>query len=368
VTLAELLAASAQAGTVEELLALDASAGDFLEIVASALSQRGDPAAVSVGALAAAASAGGTAHVGDWLHVATGGGEQALDAALNVFDLVRSSIIAANGQNALVIQPLAIAVPGVAQATLRVVAVEPAQIAIGPPGQDASGTWRTQVSSAQVRAELSLRALSALTLIGSAPVTLTVYSNTAESTARLRSIQCASADHPATRVAVDVEPGLWRFGIGAFSSISGSDATAPVQIAQLNLLGSCVARVTATDDRSLQSPAQTLLFDGPFVPRLEAPAPEHTQSVSVDMDTAVAAAFSGLGSQLDVDVSSCGGPSLPLGVTQALIENTAEGILVPLFAQIPALLTPALEVLGVETGGAELTVLSVHTKRPALVR
>jgi uncharacterized membrane protein len=189
----------------------------------------------------------------------------------------------------------------------------------------------------------------------------------AETTARLRAILCASAEEPATRVSIEAEPGLWRYGIGSFSSISASDAVAPVQIAELRLLGNCVARVTASDDRSLQSPAQTLLFEGPFVPRIEEPAPEHTQNVSADMDAAVAAAFADLGSQLDVNVTTCGFP-LPLGVTLAQIENAVEAILVPLFAQIPALLTPALEVLGVETGGAELTVLAVHTRRPALMR
>ena len=366
VRLSELVAAEASAGTLEELLALELSAGELLTLVASALDTQGSLAAVSVADLAAAATFTGSVPVGDWLTVTSAGEGVALDAVLNVFDLVRTGIVAINGQNVLVVDPLTLSVPGVATTSLRMIVVEAPRIAVGPPGQDEEGAWRTEVRTGQGRIELALEAQATLP-VGSATLTLPIFARLAESSARLRSVHCARFDDPISRATVEADAGAAQIGIGVFADLETSDLTVPGTLVEIEVLGIPVARVEGQSIYATSSTSSEVVFEGPFVPYIEAPAEEHTARVgSGDPDAALDAARATFVEDPGLEVTVLG--ILPLGTSAADIEDDSLAVLEPLLEELPALLELVLETTGLGLAGGDLTLLSLETQRPELVR
>jgi uncharacterized membrane protein len=254
----------------------------------------------------------------------------------------------------------------VASTTLRLSIREPPQIAIGPPGQDQDGTWRTELRTARVRMELSLEALSALAVAGAGPVTLTLTTSVGRSRVRLRSIQCARAADPVTRVGVEVEPGIAELGIGDFADLENDAAAEPAQIVEIQLLGIPVARVSALLQLSITRPSEILAFEGPFVPRIAEPAPDHTQHAGADLSTVLGGSTANLEANASLQVVVLG--TLPLGVSSTTIRNQTAAVLNPLYEAAAQALVPVLQALGLDLAGVEVTVLSVHPRRPALLR
>ncbi len=365
VTLGELVDASGGADGVAGFLALELGAGELLDLAVVALTERGEPAAVQLGELALAAGATDAFRVGDLL-VVSEDSENARDASINLLDLASAAAQIGRGPATATLDPLSIDIPGVARTTLRLSIREPPQIAIGPPGQNQDGTWRTELRTARVRMELSLEALSTLGVLGAGPVTLTFTTSVARSLVRLRTIQCARAGDPVTRVGVEAEPGIAELGIGDFADLESDAAAQPAQIVEVRLLGTPVARVSALLQLSISRPSEILEFEGPFVPRIVEPAPEHTQRAGADLATIVGSATSSLEANLNLQVVVLG--VLPLGVTSGTILNQTTSVLDPLYQAAAVALVPVLRALGLEVGGVQVTVLSVHPQRPALLR
>jgi uncharacterized membrane protein len=365
VTLGELVDASASSDGVAGLLALELSAGELLDLAVVALTERGEPVAVQLGELAIAAAGTGPFRVGDLLAVSEES-ESARDASINLLDLATAAAQIGRGPATVTINPLSIDIPGVARTTLRLSIREPPQIAIGPPGQNEDGTWRTELQTARVRMELSLEALSALGVLGASPVTLTLTASAGRSRVRLLSIQCARAGDPITRVRAEAEPGIAEIGIGDFASLESDDPAQPAQIVDVRIAGIPVARVSALLQLSITRPSEILEFQGPFVPRIAEPAPEHTQRAGTDLATAVGQTTSSIEANVNLQIVVLG--LLPLTVTAASILNQARNVLDPLYEAAAQVLVPVLRALGLEVAGVEVTVLSVHSQRPALLR
>lgn len=144
VSLHDLLAVSADAGTVDELLATDLSVAEFLQLVADALD--GSEVA-SVAAKAASRSLAGVAvdnlnlRLADVINVAAPAQEVAANVGLNVLELVTAAAMVANGDNAVALD---LGIPGVAAVSLRI--VEPPQLAVGPPGCTVARTAQVALS------------------------------------------------------------------------------------------------------------------------------------------------------------------------------------------------------------------------------
>jgi uncharacterized membrane protein len=359
-TLGDLVAA-AGVGDVEQLLAAELSVADFLDATASALSAGGESAAAAtLDDVVASIPGGQTFSVGDVLEVAEGGDEAALDASLNAFDLLGFSAQAANLDHAVVIDPLTLDLPGVAAGTLELVVIEPPQIAVGPPGRDEEGEWRTRATTGQIRFQLELEALDDLDIgVLSGAVRLGLAYEVAPAEARLAWIECARAARPVHRVGVEVEPGLVRYGFGSFTDIEASDTIEPLVVTELRFLGTPVARVSASSELAAVAAPTELVFDGPF-------PPERTQSVGGSLGGSAAAAQEDIVQETEFDVEVLG--SLPVGVTVGAIADAVAGAVAPVITDASAALTSILTGVNGHAGDADVSVLTVSQAGPRLVR
>ncbi|MGH9281375.1 MAG: Ig-like domain-containing protein, partial [Acidimicrobiales bacterium] len=200
VTLGQLRAAL-NFGTVNELLTTQITARNFLLAMVTVLQNKGDAPSVQAASdlmnLALAADSNLNMTLGSLVKVAQGAEGSASTVDLNAFQLAMMAAQLANGQNAvditLTTQNMGGGLAGLLSPlggnTLRLKVIEPAQIMFGPPGKHDNGQWKTQVKTAQVRAQIHLRPLG--TLLGGL-LDLPIYLEAASATASLQSITCQS--------------------------------------------------------------------------------------------------------------------------------------------------------------------------------
>ncbi len=365
-TLLDLIQAEASVGTVEELLALQMSVGDFIELMASALTNKGDTAAAAnLSGLAVGVPDTLTLTLGDLLKVTTDDPEAAAEAEVNVLDLLMLGAEVANGQNAIAIPSAGIAISNVASIGLSLRLIEPPQIAIGPAGRDEDGNWRTQVQTAQVRLRVDLGLVPVhlgIPLILTVDVggTLQLAVDAARTTAWLENMGCPTQGDLDGSVTVGSQPGIIDIAIGALDAngeVTGPANVATVQV--LGLFGGPPVTVGVSANTNLTSDPLTRHFDGPF---------PQTETVDTDLGQALDNALSSLADSLN--------PQVTVGSLSLTLLNQVIGLLTPILSPIitalgdlflTPLLTPLLEALGVHVGGADLGVFTVRFVRPTLV-
>ncbi|MGT2434012.1 TadG family pilus assembly protein [Cupriavidus basilensis] len=147
------LAVALGAGSMQELLSLSPSLGTFFNAVISVASQSG-LAGVSVGGAGASNALsfgsdlnvpinigdGGASSPGLLQVLALAGNEQAaLNATVNVLDLLTTAAQIANSQSAVNVAPVVLNILGLGTVSLSLKIIEPPAIAVGPPGQFLSG-------------------------------------------------------------------------------------------------------------------------------------------------------------------------------------------------------------------------------------
>lgn len=362
VTLLHLIEAQGSVGTVNELLALNMDVADFLALTAEALSNQGDAtAAATLNSIAVSVTRPIALTLGDLLKVTTEDPDAALDAKVNVMDLLMGSAQVANGIHAVTIPMVGVAIPGVVLAGVTLWLIEPPQIAIGPAGKDADGNWKTQVETAQVRLALTLT-LSPVNL-GLAAVSLgplSIAIDVAKTKAHLESIDCPVFRMPDGRATVGVQPGIAGLALGQLDG--AGNVTGPANIARVTLLGIPVG-VRASAATAVASPAPVSLeFDGPF--------PSELQQVGTEPGPAVAGALGDLVGNLHLTLQvPVVGPLLNallqplLSALRALVGNVVGPIIGALG---DALLTPLLSALGVTLGGADVQVFTLEGEQPRL--
>ncbi|WP_426400157.1 TadG family pilus assembly protein [Ralstonia sp. R-29] len=200
------LAVAFGAGSVKELLSLNASAKTLQSFIQTVLSLA-NISGVTVGVMPASGSAASnqilinnglinqsvdlvarTSSVGI-LNVLQGDSvaqadflsqpsneQAAADTTVNALDLIMAAAQIANGNSAVNVPALAINAPGVGTVNVSLKVIEPPVIAIGPAGKDASGNWRTQAKTAQVRVGLGVNVSAAGLLSMNLPIGLLVAS------------------------------------------------------------------------------------------------------------------------------------------------------------------------------------------------
>lgn len=134
-------------GTIEQLLNTNVGLQQVLAASVNVLAKNG---VASVEALRAqlVGVKSATLKLGDLLGLSAGevNSMSQLDTAINALDLIMAVAQVANKNSAVAVN---LGIPGLANARLTV--VEPKRIVSGPPGQDESGAWRTEVRQSQVR-------------------------------------------------------------------------------------------------------------------------------------------------------------------------------------------------------------------------
>lgn len=238
------------AGTYNSLLNTRASVGQVLDAAVQVLNQQGHLADVQVQALNALLDLKGKVttpndiRLGDLIDlgvwkpqpIGSPNPASALDAGLNLYQLVTFSAQLANGNNAVAIPGLGLNLGPVLNISLQATAIEPPQkpyFTLGPVG--------AQVHTAQVRLKLNLSLLNLPGLTGSG-VNLPIYIEVGQGDARLSSITCGREPATDAVVKVSATSAVAAVYIGdvdnnVMKNFSKPVTVGPAKLIDVNLLG-----------------------------------------------------------------------------------------------------------------------------------
>ena len=332
-------------GSPDGLVGLKVQLRDFLRATVDALPSSG-LARVTLNNIALKVGSNLDLAVGELLTISNVDGPH--DIELNVFDLLMASAQLANQGRAIDLDlggaGSLLSALGLADLNVRLGIVQAPQIKVGPPGRDPqTGDWYTKARTGQVDLEISLEPKEGL-LAQLLSVELHLNLGTATAEAWLESVEHASPSRPRSRVRVGATTSAADLRLDVTAKIlQGISATAHAQTS----LG--------------RGRSETLDFDGPFEPEL---ADANTKTLGTDIGTALAGGLGTLLSTLDVHVDLLG-LDIPLTtITQAL----AQGLQPLLDGLLGGLLGPLLQQLGLQIGGADVTVLHASAGEVRLVQ
>lgn len=380
-TLLDIVGANATVASVEDLLNLNTSLPGALGLVSQGLFATGEAVESAAGALlnglaGAAAPPVGSIRMGDFLDVAPDTEDSVGELPINALDLLLGLAQLANEGYAInfAIPGLtSLSIPGVATVNIdaQVKLGEPPQEAMGRPGYHNDGTAITQAHSSQVLVLLdvsvALLPIGAYSLLN---LNLGLAVEAAPATADLTRITCPSPSSPQITANVYAETSAAEIAVGGFN-INDPD---PIGNAQPKVVLSLLGLDLLVVDPVITVPLGTnggglLSFDGPFMPDIDEPAPEHTQNFNSDTGTLLSGAVSSLLTQLTPNLLG----NVPvLGIIlQPLLTpviNIAVAVVDPLLVAIGnTVLEPLLTLLGVSIGSAEVTLQSAVVEQPHLI-
>ncbi|EMR12219.1 hypothetical protein MPL1_11388 [Methylophaga lonarensis MPL] len=366
ISLADLVSASATAGSVEQLLNTNMNVAELLHLYADAVGQGAADVAVIAAMQSLAAASVDTLNltIGDLLDVTTDSPEQAAEADINLLDLLTTTALVANGGQALLL-PLDLTLPGIASISSQLTVTEPPQIAIGPPLRDSNGEWRTRVQTAQIEMQTLIQGdinLNVAGLIGArATVDLALQLAVAQGSAWLQQIQCSSLQTNHAVVTIGTQPGIADLRMTRASDSGATMGRIDVS-AQVLLLGQIpVARVDVGLGLPLHHSGGVALVYG--VDLRDADALPMVQTASTD----VGASLENLSGSLTTDVTLLGVLPVPL-LDQLIVDALLSQLLAPiLVALAQTTVDPLLSVLGIDGGAISVQLFSVEMDRPDLM-
>ncbi|WP_197340344.1 TadG family pilus assembly protein [Ralstonia solanacearum] len=358
------LMAALNVGTVQQLVSSQVSLSQLVSAVVSAGGQNG-LTGVSVGTVLApntlvigpllrstlinVGNSTGTPGVLQFLAQA-GNDQSALNAQLNVLDLVTTAAQIANNQNAVAISIPSLTLPPLAGATLNLKIIQPPVIAIGPPGKDASGNWMTQASAGQVRLGLNVSA----SVLGAATINVPIGVVVAGASAHAVDAYCPV---PRANLSADLA--------GTISPVSSCIAAGADSVASGTL--NCGSASAAPLLSVLGIPALSIYSNPPASGSVSfgSDTPYSGLQIAVGQTkrvTATSGFFSSLlSSNSNLKVTVLNALLLPVPTSAVSTELSTVGSI------LDSALTPALELLGVQLGYADIKVLSVNCDAVELV-
>lgn len=331
IKLGELAAANATVGSVDELLQADLTVSDVLTASARAISRQGSSevevqAANGMAVLAAAVTNNVAIQLGDIIDVAApaANGDAAAAASVNALDLVMATLMLANRNSAVALN---LGIPNVLGISLNV--IQPPQLVAGGLPGTQGGQWCSEAKTAQLTLRVTLNPL------GIGLVDMALNLDLAQARANLAAL---AIGNPST-VTIDVSPGI------ANVSVTNGARTGPASV----LLG--VGRV------GLQLP-------------VSASAPTHVDySVSLPIQAhlpdsrPVAGVLSGDLATALSDPNLLTVQILGFDVTGSTQRNVRAVVASLLSDVAAALLDPLLRILGIQLGGADVTLLNLNSGR-----
>jgi uncharacterized membrane protein len=281
------------------------------------------------------------------------GGAGAFAPRVGALELVSAMayLAAANGEHQLA-AGIALSVPGLASATLR--------LAIGEPPQH--GTWfaispeRGVVRTAQTRLLLDVGIGGPGGLLGTS-IRLPLYIELATAEARLDRVTCPTGSPDSLKAVVSARPGITALRIadpdtGALTDFGRAPAYAPARIVTAPLV-----KVTGAAHVAVSNPNWTALhFSRADISSL---AVKRVSTTSIT-GSLTASLLSNL--RLDVNVAGLG-----IGLPAAL-GGTVSGLLSAAAPAVDRLLVTVLSTLGVTLGEADVRVHGATCGRPVLVQ
>ncbi len=374
------LAVALGAGSMQELLSLSPSLGSLFNAVISVASQSG-LAGVSVGGAGASNALsfgsdlnvpinigdGGASSPGLLQVLALAGNEQAaLNATVNVLDLLTTAAQIANSKSAVNVAPVALNLVGLGTVTLALKIIEPPAIAVGPPGQFLSGPnagqWRTQARTAQVRLGVGVVVGAPGWLAVSVPIGLQV----AAAQAHAKSNNCTVPRTTSTAtISAQPQPVSVCIATNADKAVSGpmdcSKAT-PAPLVDLGPLGAVSIKANVSPTANSNWGDETISATQIGL------SPQRDTSGNTPPRVATQAIFSSILNsnlnQLQLTVT------LPLVGTIPLGSDLAP-VIAPVLAfvgtTLDAVLSPLLSALGIQLGYADIKLLSLDCDAVELV-
>lgn len=324
------------ASTVEQLLDAQLTVAEVIGLSAAAVSGQ---SAVDVGvtnamqSLLAASVKNATVRLGDVLNVAVPASRAAAEAGINVLDLITTTAMVANQTHVV---ELDLGISGVAKARLEI--SQPPQIAVGPPGASASGDLCAEARTAQVGVTLDFLP-NGINILGLATIDLDMALRVSLAQSRANLAHLDPAAGTATAI-FDVEPGIAdlrltrRGNANQPGLLRGKLLFIVIDIAEIGLN----LPVAEPQDESLTFP-------------VDYPAKDHlpaTQSTHAPLGGSLKHAL-----------------GQPDAVTVKLLSIINLGdILNPVLSLLGniggVLLDPLLKLLGVEAGGADVTLEDIQ--------
>ncbi len=375
ISLADLVEADGSVGTADELLDTSMSLAEMLELFATAADNEGVASATLNGLLEGSGSIREVQlELMDILGVESPAPAAGLEAELGLLDLITAAAIFANRENALTMPlDLDLGVPGLidAETVLELYIVEAPQIAVGPPGQDADGNWRTEARTAQVRVSSITEAETTIGVAGiglvDATITLGLAAEAAQGSARLVDMECGTYAQQNFRSNIHGRAGLADLYLGYFS---GPDMT-ELEDSTIELNSPLL-----DGDVTLSSDARTMPASGfvstPIcrddfchVNQLPEP-PDEPHRVGSDFSAELASLANGL----EVEAELCILPAIPVLPCVPVNINTQllENLIGDLIVELGSLLVPLFDTLGINVGYADITLLDAELERVELVR
>ncbi len=377
------LAVALGAGSMQQLLALSPNLGTFFNAVISVASQSG-LAGISVGAAGASNALsfgndlnlpinigdGGASSPGLLSVLALAGNEQAaLNATVNVLDLLTTAAQIANSQSAVNVAPVTLNLVGLGAVTLSLKIIEPPAIAVGPPGQFLSGPnagqWKTQARTAQVRLGLKVVVGVPNLLAVTLPIGLTVASAQGHATSTSCTVPRSSST---ATISAQPQPVGLCIAANADTSVNSTldcASAAPAQAVYLGLAGLGLVGVGLKANVS-QAP-NTGWGDETIALTQIGQNPQTDTSGKSPPRVATQNLF---GSILNSNLNQLTATATILGITVD-VSALAMPLLVPTLSVVgqtlDGVLSPLLGLLGIQLGYADIKLLSLDCDSVELV-
>lgn len=356
-------------GTVQELLNTNVGVAQLLGAAVRAVSASGTAGvntALLGNALATVKVPTTNISLASILSVATPSAlpDTALDSKVNLLDLLMATAMAANQATAVTVPALSLSVPGVTNLGLSLYIIQPPQVAIGFPGKNTDGSWRTDAKPAQVRVTLAATA----NLLGIATTKINLSLKAISGHAALESIQCAGIGQPASAT---VQASTSLATVENLSFVTNLLPSATASLASISIAPK-PGVVPAMIDLGSNADQQLT-----FIVASRNDLPSAVQRITTPVGNALAKGLSNIGHNLDIQVAlapcnnilGClvgdilGGLLNGLFKTvTALIGGLADA-LAPILASLGSLvLDPLLSLLGIQLGTLDVRLIDLQTQ------
>lgn len=342
------------AGSVNEMLNANMTVTQLMTATAGAMTAQGESAAeiAVLNALKAQVTATtlGTFKLGDFISVASGADNTALASEMNVFQLVTASAQVANGSHFIDVSDVGITVPNVLSTKVSLQVIEPPQFYFGPVGGSRSTGQISLTVTPKLSLPVTVAGLTSVVVTNELPVKLTG----AGATGTLTAATCGTG----AGITVTVDP----------KAFSGSATASLNARASLTILGLTVPIADITIPTTNITPStdggpSSLFFSYPtqFPPPLGTTTSKHAGSQPIGLDT--------------ITQVSAGTPTVqlltltPLPVPVGNVVTAVLNALDPVLSNVDNnVMTPLLQVLGLDVGSADVTALSLQCDTPTLVK
>ncbi|MGE8499211.1 MAG: TadG family pilus assembly protein [Pseudomonas sp.] len=355
------------AGTVDELLQTNVTAGKVIAATVAALDGRGTLSATvrnGLNPLLATGVGPATVKLGDILKVQSPAAmnREALRTDLSVMDLITSLAFLSNRSQAVNVSldgTGLLSLLGLGSLSVRLYIVEAPQIAIGLPGRDPQGNWRTQVRTAQLRVQIS----SVLTVPLVARVNFGLALDVAQGWAALESIDCGSLLSAERDVHIVTQPGIASLSLGTFSGNMGASnpIISPISV---DVLGGALLTVAVSAQSQVINAQQQRLS---FLDISDADMPTVAVRQGSSAGLGLGNALTSLGQSIKLDIRLLGGGLcglLPICSTLGALLGIIGGLVGTLGNLI---LDPLLQLLGLQLGFVDVRLLDVQADTPRLL-